>query len=209
MTNQLAKQMQVQAKIVSKPLERRRHARVKLALLGRYMLEDRREFPCQTIDVSVGGLSVTAPVRGAVGERVVAYFDAMGRIEGHIVRHLEFGFAMTANMPAMKREKLVNQLTWLANRKVLGLPEDRRHERIVPNEVSTTIRLPDGTLIPAKIVDISVSGAAVTSTAQAPMGTMLHIGRRPARVVRCFDHGMALEFALPLSFDVFDENVIL
>ena len=66
-------------KIASKPLERRRHARVKLALLGRYMLEA-REFPCQTIDVSVGGLAVTAPVRGAVGERVVADSDAMGRI---------------------------------------------------------------------------------------------------------------------------------
>ncbi len=201
--------MYFQPKVSSKPLERRRHARVKLALLGRYMLEDRREFPCQTVDISVGGLSVTAPVRGAIGERVVAYFDALGRIEGHIIRHLEFGFAMTANMPANKREKLVNQLTWLANRKVLGLPEDRRHERIVPNEVNTAIRLPDGSQIAAKIVDISVSGAAVTSTAQAPMGTMLHIGKRPARVVRCFDHGMALEFALPLSFDVFDENVVL
>jgi hypothetical protein len=201
--------MNLRAKISPKPQERRRHARVKLALLGRYMLEDRREFPCQTIDISVGGLALTAPVRGAAGERVVAYFDALGRIEGAIVRPLEFGFVMTANMPAGKREKLVNQLTWLANRKVLGLPEDRRHERIVPNTAHTTLRFPDGTLAPAKIVDISVSGAAVTCTAQAPMGTMLHIGRRPARVVRVFDHGMALEFALSLSFDVFDENVVL
>jgi hypothetical protein len=201
--------MQFQAKVSSKPLERRRHARVRIALLGRYMLEDRREFPCQTIDVSVGGLSLTAPVRGALGERIVCYFDALGRIEGTIIRHLEFGFAMTANMPPAKREKLVNQLTWLVNRKTLGLPEDRRHERIVPNEVNTTIRLPDGAQFSAKIVDISVSGAAVTCTSQAPMGSMVHIGRRPARVVRMFDHGMALEFALPLSFDVFDENVIL
>jgi hypothetical protein len=201
--------MKLQVKTDSKPLERRRHARVKLSLLGRYMLEDRREFPCQTIDVSVGGLALTAPVRGAVGERVIAYFDALGRIDGKIVRHIEHGFAMTAIMPANKREKLVNQLTWLANRKVLGLPEDRRHERIVPNEVNTIIRLADGGKISAKIVDISVSGAAVICTKQAPMGAMLHIGKRPARVVRCFDHGMALEFALPLSFDVFDENVIL
>ena len=173
------------------------------------MLEDRREFPCQTIDVSVGGLALTAPVRGAMGERVSPISTRSAASKAHIVRHLEFGFAMTANMPAAKREKLVNQLTWLANRKTLGLPEDRRHERIVPNEVNTTIRLPDGSRSPAKIVDISVSGAAVTCTAQSPMGAMVHIGRRPARVVRCFDHGMALEFALPLSFDMFDENVIL
>ena len=115
---------------------------------------------------------------------------------------------MTAIMPPAKREKLVNQLTWLVNRKTLGLPEDRRHERIVPRELNTNIRLADKTIVPAKIVDISVSGAAVTCAKQSPMGAMVQIGRRRARVVRTFDQGMALEFALPLSFDQFDENVI-
>jgi hypothetical protein len=193
----------------TQPTERRRHTRVKLSILGRYMLEDRREFPCQTIDVSVGGLALTAPVIGAVGERVVAYFDALGRIEGNIVRHFEHGFGMTAIMPPPKREKLVNQLTWLINRKQLGLPEDRRHERIVPNQVNTTIRLADGNVVPAKIVDISASGVAINCVKAAPMGSMIQIGRRRARVVRVGEHGMALEFALPLSFDQFDENVIL
>jgi hypothetical protein len=201
--------MRVQAKISSKPLERRRFSRVKLALLGRYMLEDRREFPCQTIDISVGGLALTAPVRGATGERIIAYFDALGRIEGHIVRHFDHGFAITAVMPPAKREKLVNQLTWLANRNALGLPEDRRHERIVPNQLQTTISLPDGGAFAARIIDISVSGAAVACEKKAPVGAMLHIGRRPARVVRCLDEGMALEFALPLSYDVFDAYVVL
>lgn len=201
--------MQLQRKISARPQERRRHARVKLALLGRYMLEDRREFPCQTIDISVGGLALSAPVAGALGERVVAYFDALGRIEGIIVRSFEHGFAMTANLPPAKREKLVNQLTWLINRKTLGLPDDRRHERIVPRETSTMIRLADKSIVPAKIVDISVSGVAVTCAKQSPMGAMVQIGRRRARVARTFDQGMALEFALPLSFDQFDENVIL
>lgn len=201
--------MQLQAKISTEPCERRRHARVKLSIIGRYMLADRREFPCQTIDVSVGGLALTAPVKGEIGERVVAYFDALGRIEGNIVRPLEFGFAMTAAMPPAKREKLVNQITWLINRKTLGLPEDRRHERIVPKEVKTAIRFADGVYAPAKIIDISISGAAITCGRQAPLGSLIHVGRRRARVVRVSDHGMALEFALPLSFDQFDENVIL
>lgn len=30
----------------------RRHQRVKVSLLGRYMLSDRREYPCQTVDMS-------------------------------------------------------------------------------------------------------------------------------------------------------------
>lgn len=190
-------------------MERRRFARVKLALPGRYMLEDRREFPCQTIDVSVGGLSLTASVRGAIGEKIVAYFETFGRIEGVVVRHHEFGFAISASMSAARREKLVNQLTWLANRQYLDLPHDRRHERITPNDPRTIIRLADGDEFPAKIVDISISGAAVTCSKQAPMGAMLQIGHTSARVVRADDKGMGLEFARLLSFDIFDENIRL
>lgn len=207
--DRLAIAMQLQAKIITDPHERRRYRRVKLSLIGRYMLADRREFPCQTIDVSVGGLALTAPVKGEIGERVVAYFDALGRIEGLIVRHFDQGFAMSTILPQAKQEKLVNQLTWLINSKALGLPEDRRHERITPKEVNTILRLPDATSTPARIVDVSISGAAVTCTKSAPLGSLIHIGRRRARVVRVFDYGMAVEFALPLSFDQFDENVVL
>jgi hypothetical protein len=41
--------------------ENRRYQRVKVDLLGRYMLEDRREFPCQVINMSPGGLALIAP----------------------------------------------------------------------------------------------------------------------------------------------------
>ena len=41
--------------------EQRRFQRVRVNLLGRYMLADRREFPCQVIDMSPGGMAVVAP----------------------------------------------------------------------------------------------------------------------------------------------------
>ena len=44
--------------------ERRRFQRVRVNLLGRYMLPDRREFPCQVINMSPGGMAVLAPVSG-------------------------------------------------------------------------------------------------------------------------------------------------
>ncbi|MBS0530873.1 MAG: PilZ domain-containing protein, partial [Proteobacteria bacterium] len=40
------------------PDERRRFQRVKIHLLGRYMLPDRREFPCQIVNMSPGGLAM-------------------------------------------------------------------------------------------------------------------------------------------------------
>src|SRR5512146_2725345 len=95
--------------------ERRRHQRVKVNLLGRYMLADRREFPCQVVNMSPGGIALVAPVLGNPGERVIAYVDHLGRLEGKISRLLDNGFAMTISATLRKRDKLAAQLTWLAN----------------------------------------------------------------------------------------------
>src|SRR6202046_5694692 len=111
--------------------DRRRHQRVRVNLLGRYMLADRREFPCQVVNMSPGGIALIAPVAGAAGERVIAYVDHLGRLEGHIARIFQNGFAMTISATSRKRDKLAAQLTWLANRPLLASPEDRRHGRIV------------------------------------------------------------------------------
>jgi hypothetical protein len=189
--------------------ERRRYQRVKVTLLGRYMLEDRREFPCQTLDMSPGGVALFAPERPKLGERVVAYIDELGRIEGVCVRLLPNGFALTLTMPRAKREKLADQLTWFANRSVLGLPEDRRHERIVPRNPRTVLRLPDGTEHPVKIIDISVSGTAVQTTLKPKVGTIITVGNTQGRIVRVAAESIAIEFLRLLPIDRFDENLIL
>src|SRR5215217_3120525 len=69
-----------------------RFQRVKVSVLGRYMLADRREFPCQILEMSPGDAMVIAPVPGLVGERVIAYVDHVGRIEGSILNQNEGGF---------------------------------------------------------------------------------------------------------------------
>src|SRR6187399_3485674 len=86
--------------------ERRRHQRVRVNLLGRYMLADRREFPCQVVNMSPGGMALLAPLIGQVRERVIAYVDHVGRLEGLIARLIENGFAMTIGATSRKRDKL-------------------------------------------------------------------------------------------------------
>src|ERR1700761_3645400 len=109
--------------------ERRRFQRVRVHLLGRYMLPDRREYPCQIINMSPGGLALLAPGSGNVGDRVIAYLDHIGRVEGKITRIIDNGFAMTVAATARKRDKLAAQLTWLAHRDSLNLPAHRPHNR--------------------------------------------------------------------------------
>src|SRR3974390_2525091 len=91
-------------------LERRRFQRVSVNLLGRYMLADRREFPCQVVNMSPGGMAVVAPVPGELGERIIAYVDPLGRLEGRVARPIPNGFAMTISATPGKREKLAAQL---------------------------------------------------------------------------------------------------
>src|SRR5438270_2635809 len=143
--------------------ERRRFQRVQVDLLGRYMLADRREFPCQVVNMSPGGMAMIAPVCGQPGERVIAYVDHVGRLEGVVARHFENGFAMTVSATRRKRDKLAAQLTWLANRHILGLPEDRRHGRITPHNPHGRLILPNGVNIACRVIDISQSGTAVST----------------------------------------------
>jgi hypothetical protein len=187
--------------------ERRRFQRVRVNLLGRYMLADRREYPCQVQDMSPGGMALTAPVAGKAGERVVAYIDHLGRLEGTIVRVYPNGFAMTIAATARKRDKLAAQLTWLANRDILGMPEDRRHERMIPRNPRTTMVMPNGISVTCRIVDMSLSGAAIASETKPPVGALIWLGKVQARVVRLGEEGFAVEFTRLQHPDFLEENI--
>jgi hypothetical protein len=174
--------------------ERRRFQRVKVNLLGRYMLPDRREFPCQVTNMSPGGMAVLVPVAGAIGDRVITYVDHLGRLEGKISRLFDNGFGMTVAATPRKRDKLAAQLTWLANRQILSLPEDRRHDRIIPRNPVARVVLPNGTNVTCRIVDLSLSGIALASDQRPVIGALVSIGKTPGRVVRHVEDGFAVEF---------------
>jgi hypothetical protein len=198
-----------QKKHLNLPLseERRRFQRVQVDLLGRYMLADRREFPCQVINMSPGGMALIAPVAGKPGERVIAYVDHVGRLEGIIARHFPNGFAMTIAATARKRDKLAAQLTWLANRGILGLPEDRRHGRIIPRNPMARLILANGVNLSCRVIDISQSGAAVKSDQRPDIGALITIGKTPSRVVRHIEEGFAVKFIRLQHPDFLEENI--
>ena len=175
--------------------ERRRFQRVKVNILGRYMTPDRREYPCQVVDMSPGGTKVIAPTTCTFGDRVIIYLDHIGRIEGIVVRTFEGGFGIKLSDGALKRDKLAAQLTWLANRHERGLPEDRRHERMVPRNPSSHIEFSDGRTYPCRVIDMSLSGAAVSCEVRPAIGVPVTLSKMKGRVVRHFDGGFAIEFA--------------
>ncbi len=157
--------------------------------------------------MSPGGLALLGPGIGQVGDRVIAYLDHIGRVEGNIARIIDNGFAMTISATPRKRDKFAAQLTWLANRDILNLPEDRRHDRIVPRNPMSRLTLSDGRVVPCRIVDLSLSGAAVTAEVKPIVGSSVILGRVQSRVVRQLEDGFAIEFAYEQLPETVEDNV--
>jgi hypothetical protein len=193
--------------ILPRSEERRRFQRVRVNLLGRYMLTDRQEYPCQVTNMSPGGMALIAPISGKSGERVIAYVDHVGRLEGVIARQFQNGFAMTIGATSRKRDKLAAQLTWLANRHILGLPEDRRHGRVTPRNPGARLILPNGTNVAVRVIDISQSGVAVATEHRPDIGAAVTVGKTAGRVVRHLEEGIAIEFTRLQHSDFIEDNV--
>jgi hypothetical protein len=177
-------------------VDRRNFQRVRVRIYGRFMLEDRTEHACQVMDMSPGNVAFRADRVGEPGEKVIAYIDHIGRVEGVVTRTLDDGFAMTVIASERKKDKLAAQLTWLANKHELDLPEDRRHERVAPRNPMSVLKLADGRQYQCRIVDLSLSGAAIEIDVKPALGVQVTLGTMRGQVVRHFEDGVAIEFAV-------------
>ena len=96
----------------------------------------------------------------------------------------------------------------LANAQNPGASENRRHRRLWPRNPDVTVMTEDGRQCPAKLLDISMSGASMTVGTLQPIGAKLMIGKTSAHVVRVVHRPecvIAVEFARPFETDGFDE----
>ena len=199
-----------QKKAVILPLseERRRFQRVRVNLLGRYMLADRREFPCQVINMSPGGMALIAPVSGQAGERVIAYVDhrrpARRRDRAPVPERLcddDRGDAAQARQ-ARRPAHLARQPP---HPQPAGRPPPRPYRAAQPG----------GPPDPAERRQHRRAGSS-TSRCRAPRSRptsgprsarLVTIGKIPGRVVRHLEDGFAIEFTRLQHPDFLEENV--
>jgi hypothetical protein len=171
-----------------------RYKRFELALLGRFMRANKQEYPCKLNDISVVEASVNAPVEVEAGERIIAYFDEIGGIEGTVVRVFEGGFSMGLKATQHKRDKLAAQITWLINKDAMGPGDGRRHERVGVANKSSTLRFPGGVAVDCRVLDISLSGASIGTEARPSIGSEVTLGKLRCRVMRYHERGIGVQF---------------
>jgi hypothetical protein len=155
-----------------------------------------RSFACRTTRVSPYRMLVDVPVVGKVGDRLTSYFRDFGKFEGSISDTMDGSFLLELEMSYEMRERLADKLVWLEKKQTdPALLDARQHPRFIPSGSHTTLTLADGSVYRCFIIDLSLSGVAVSAEMQPEIGTPLAIGGCIGRVVRHLANGFAVMFA--------------
>lgn len=181
--------------------------RLPVELPGRVMLSDRFEMPCMAISISNLEVEIVSPRQGKIGERIVCYIEHIQRIEAEITEIAADSFvAKILNNARGARDKTAARVRWVLEKDRLG--ENRRSERLDPVRKAVELKI-DDLHHKARLVDVSVTGAAIATNERPRVGSLLTVGHTRARVVRHLADGIAVEFVMPLPVGTFDENVVL
>ena len=155
-------------------------------------------FACRTSRVSPFRMMIAVPVVGRVGDRITSDFEELGefgKLEGHISDTVKGAFLVELTMGASTREKFASKLIWLENRrKNPGIRDGRYHARIIPATPHSTLTFGDGSTRGCFVIDMSVSGVAVSADIQPKIGMPLAVGACVGRVVRLLPQGFAVKF---------------
>lgn len=162
-----------------------------------------RTFACRATRVSPFRMMVEAPVVGKVGDSFTSYFQDFGNLEGTISDTTTRGLLLELEMTRSMRAKLAKKLTWLEKKKndPSSVRDVRKNPRFIPKASRSTLTLADGTVHGCFIIDVSLSGVAVTAQIQPPIGTPLAIGACIGRVNRHMPDGFAIKFVNEKSRD--------
>ncbi len=155
---------------------------------------NRRKFACRVVGFSPEAITLFAAVSGAIGERVLIYSYEFGGLQGRISRLLDGGFTVNLAGTAEDRTRRMEKLEKYEMIKNHDLPDRRKHKRIIPKTPHSTLVLADSRQLKCFVIDISVSGAAVSADIEPAIGTPLAVGSIVGIVVRHLADGFAIQF---------------
>ncbi len=189
---------------------------VNIAVGGSYTLESwydpqgkPRTFACRTSRVSPFRMMVDVPVVGKIGDTITSYFSDFGKLDGIISDTIAGGFLLELEMSRSMREKMANKLTWLEKKhRDPSIPNLRKDARIIPASPHSTLTFSDGTTQGCFVIDMSVSGVAVSADVQPRIGMPLAVGACVGRVVRLLPDGFAVKFVEPQNRNLLNGLIV-
>jgi hypothetical protein len=188
---------------------------VNIAVDGTYTLDywydpqgKPRTFACRTTRVSPFRMMVAVPVVGKVGDRITPHFRDFGKLDGIISDTIDGGFLLELDMTKPTREDFASKLSWLeAKVKNPNIRAQRKQPRFIPSSPHSTLTFADGTIRGCFVIDMSVSGIAVSADVQPQIGMPLAVGACIGRVVRLLPDGFAVKFVEVQNRDDLDQLI--
>jgi hypothetical protein len=170
---------------------------LKSPLNGRFMRADGSETTCRLWRISANNADLGQTgdeVTLQPDEHVIAYIENLGRIEGTVTGIQRADFTLQLQHSEHQKNKLITKINWLSQNISEEQPEQRRHARHTPARSEAVLTLSDGSQHACKILDLSLSGAAVETALRPPLRSIVTLGNSQAKVMRHFDEGIGIEF---------------
>ena len=190
-------------------IERRMTPRVKLVLPALCWSRSRSDFYPVTEDVAQDGIRFECATTPLLGETLTCSIRHTGSMETRVVRVGKQRFAVRVLRAEYPLRLVAQNLLSLAEEQNAAPVAQRIHERIVPDAADVVVTTPHGSMIPGRVLNVSVSGAAVSVDEPIAIGTLIMIGSTPAKVARSFENGIGAAFLSPLQGGRVDSTVVL
>jgi hypothetical protein len=183
----------IEPDLIAAPSDRRTFVRAKTAITGRFFVPtEADEQACIVTDISLGGAFAECVNPSPAGTEIVLSAEGLDQVSGTVVRITRDGMAIRFDSPSDLAERMTEKLLSYLGR-CRGSARRRRHERAQVPEVRQFTR-PSGEIVHFEVVDLSLSGACLTTRIKPPVGELLVIGKSHGRVVRHLEYGIAIEF---------------
>jgi hypothetical protein len=167
-----------------------------------------REFSCRLTGISPHEMGLIVPVNGRPGAAVTVECEEFGQLEGTVSRPTSLGFTMQIQATDDERAKLADKIAWHEKFQKKETADNRKNKRIVPNNPLSTLIMADGSCQRCFVIDMSVSGVAVSAEIVPELKTPLAIGKVVGRVVRHLPGGFAVEFVQEQDMRLLERLII-
>lgn len=168
--------------------------------------EVRSEFDAVTQELARDGIQFRSRTIPALFEHIVCDIDGVGHLNGRVIRVSPAGFFLKVLTKGRHIRHLVGRLVAIA-REQRPKSYPWRDERIQAENISLRLTLQSGSQVPATLMNVSASGAALRVAEPLQVGELVMIGSSGARVVRTFDGGVGVVFLRRLNMSEIDTSI--
>jgi hypothetical protein len=167
-----------------------------------------RKYACRMVGISPHEMVLIVPVIGRTGAGVAVECEEFGELEGTVGRTATQGFTVKIKATDEERARLAGKIAWHEKFQKQQTIDKRQHKRLVPNNPLSSLIMADGSCIRCFVIDMSVSGVAVSADVLPPLGTPLAVGKIVGRVVRHTAEGFAVKFVETLAVSALERMII-